>query len=302
MMLVDTEFYLPMAEAGRIVREFMNVTVKEFKAVECDKFINCIINDIISKEHLSAEKVQDMTYIELICLIDHAGGNSKYDRDGCDSVTRQMFYCLNLARALIEAGAMFHGRGTEAVDKFQKLPIEQFYAYMDSIAAWKDMSAEFAYIRDCCEYRDYYSILDFILEKSWQSDRPWRMAEPLEKFGERIRTISKDIERILIDSFHMVFPDRFHVTDICNKYYDVDGENRKDSSLDDTEPGDESAHSFHEVFSESTNIPGTNIPKGCYRSLHIADSTIEGDRFTYLRLLAPLSFTSEEFKSEPDEK
>lgn len=294
-MQTSLEYILTMTEVECIVQEFMNVTVKELKSVEDRKFINRVIDDIISKEHLSAEKVQDMTYMELICLIDHVGQSCKYGKNDRDSETRQMYYCLNLARALIEAGAMLHGQGSKAVERFQKLPIEQFYVYMDSIAAEKDMSAEFAYIRNCCEYQDYYSILDFFLEKLWLSDRPWRMAEPLEEFGDRIRSYSKDIGRLLIDSFHMAFPDRFHITDICGKYHDSGEEDRRDSSLADVEHEDEPALSFHEVFSDevfshSAKIPGTNIPEDCYRALHIADSTIEGDRSAYQQLLAPMPF------------
>lgn len=302
MMQVNTEFYLPMAEAERIVQEFMNMTVRELKSVEDSKFINRIISDIISEEHLSADKVQDMTYMEMICLIDHVGGNARYDRGGYDSVTRQMLYCLNLARALMEAGTLLCGRqGSEAVNKFQNLPIEQFYAYIDSGTAGQDMSDELEYIRNCCEYQDYYSILDFLLEKSWKADRPWRMAESLEEFGERIRTFLKDIKRLLIDSFRMAFPDRFHVADICDKYHDFGEDDRKDGSPDGIASVDEPVLSFHEVFSDeifshSIKIPGTDIPEDCYRALRIADSTIEGDRFTYLQLMAPIPLAGEEFK------
>ena len=303
MMQVSLEYYLPMTEVERIVQEFMNVTVGELKSVECSQFIDRIIGDIISIERLSAEKVQDMTYMELICLIDHVEQSPKYSRDDRGSVTKQMYYCLNLARALIDAGTMFHGWGSKVVERFQKLPIEQFYAYIDSIAVGKDMSAEFEYIRGCCEYEDYYSILDFFLEKSWRSDRPWRMAEPLEEFGDKIRNYSKDIGRILVDSFHMAFPDQFHVEDICSRYLDLGEDAGKDSSLDDTELRDEADQSFHEVFSDevfshSPKIPGTNIPVDCYRALHIADSTIEKDRTTYRQLLVPMPFSGEVCKHE----
>lgn len=287
MMQTSLEYYLPMAEVERIVLGFMNVTVTELKSVKDNKFINRIIDDIIIEEHLSTEKVQDMAYMELACLIDRIGQIPRYDRSGCDSKTRQMYHYLNLARALIEAGSMFDGWGIETVGRFLKIPIEQFYVYMDSIAAEKDWLVEFEYIRSCCEYKDYYSILDFLLEKLWLSDRPWRMAEPLEEFGERIRTISGDISRLLIDSFHLAFPDRFHVTDICSKYHDSGAEDRRDSSIADAEHEDEPTLSFHEVFSNSAKIPGTNIPEDCCRSLRIADSTIEGDRLTYQQLIAP---------------
>ena len=50
------------------------------------------------------------------------------------------------------------------------------------IAVGKDMYAEFECIRNGCEYKDYYSILDFFLEKSWKSRRPWNMTESLEEF------------------------------------------------------------------------------------------------------------------------
>ena len=281
MMQMSLEYLLSMEEVGHIVQKFMDVTVKELQSVNCSQFINRIIDDIISQEHLSADKVQDMTYIELICLIDNVRGNSKYERDGQDSVTRQMFYCLNLAFSLIEAGALLDGRGSEDVDRFQDLPIEQFYAYMDSIAVGKDMYAELECIRNGCEYEDYYSILDFFLEKSWKSRRPWSMAESLEEFGEGIKAVPKDIRRLLIDSFYMAFPDRFHVTDICNKYHDSGEDDRKNSSFDDIESVDESARSFHETFSECPNIPGTNIPEACYKSLHLADCIIEGDQLHY---------------------
>ena len=285
MMQINLEYLLSMEEVECIVQKFMDVTVKELQSVNCNQFIHCIIDDIISEEHLSAEKVQDMTYTELICLIDKVEDDSKYERDGQDSVTRHMFYCLNLARALIEAGALLDGRGSEDVNRFQNLPIEQFFAYMDSIAVGKDMSAEFECIRNGCEYKDYYSILDFFLEKSWKSIKPWSMAEPLEEFGEGIKAVQKDIGRLLIDSFHMAFPDRFHVTDICNKYHDFGDDDGKNSSFDDIKSVDESAGSFHEAFSECSNIPGTNIPEACYKSLHLADCLIEENQSHYDEIL-----------------
>lgn len=303
MMQMSFEYYLPMTEAEHIVQEFMNVTVRELKSVKCSKFIDRIIDDIVSKERLPSEEVQDMTYMELVCLIDHVKESPQYGRSDHDSMTRQAYYYLNLARALIEAGTALQGQGSKAVESFQKLPIEQFYAYLESANAGKDMSSEFTYIRNCCEYEDFYTILDFLMEKLWLSDRPWRMAEPLNEFGERIRNFSKDIGRLLVDSFHMAFPDRFHAVDICSKYHDSGEDERKDGLPDNTEPGDDPFPGFHEVFSDevfsnSPRIPGTNIPRHCYRALHIADSTIEGDRSAYLQLLAPMPFAGEVMQPE----
>lgn len=271
----------------RIVQEFMDVTVKELRYRETTdkeygehlRYISFITDDIISGEHLSAEKIQDMTYIELVCLIDQAGSNPRYDRKDHDSISRQLFYYLTLARALIEAGVFYNGWVSEPVERFSKLSLEKFYVYLDSVSDHEDLQAEFSYIKNCCEYRDYYTVGDFISEKSWKSRRAWNTIESLEEYGKKIIDAQKDIGRLLVDSLHLAFPDRFHVMDICNKYHDSIESEKEDAPFGEDGSERKPVEPFHQAF-----LGSRNIMADCNDYHHFADGSIDGENSPYKRL------------------
>lgn len=54
------------------------------------------IDALISNEGMSAEKIQNISYIEFVCMIDHIGGNPKYDEHegkyDYDSLSKQLLY------------------------------------------------------------------------------------------------------------------------------------------------------------------------------------------------------------------
>lgn len=272
----------------RIVQEFMDVTVKELRhREETDKecrehlrYMSFITDDIVSKEHLSAEKIQDMTYTELICLIDQVGDDPRYDGKDQDSISRQFFYYLTLARALIEAGVLYNGWVSEPVERFSKLSLKKFYAYLESVSDHEDLPAEFAYIKNCCEYRDYYTVGDFLSEKSWISRRAWNTTESLEEYGKKIRDAQKDIGRLLVDSFHLAFPDRFHVTDICSKYHDSVEAGGEVGPFEKGRSDREPVEPFHQAFADSRDIMAD-----CNDYHRFADRSIDGENSPYIRLL-----------------
>ena len=216
MIQTNTEYMSDKARVERTVQRFMNITIQELGAVQSKKYIDFITDEIIPREGLSAEKAQNMSYIEFACLIYHVGGNHKYDWHDHDSLSEQMFYFRCIAGALLDGGKV-----SIPIKLFLSLPLIAFYTYMDRVSAeGKNLLVEYSRIKARCQNpgKEGYTIRDFLLDKMGITNKAWIPINSLAEYESKIRTAYKDIGGLLVDSFHMAFPYRFHIKDIRDKY------------------------------------------------------------------------------------
>lgn len=229
MVQTNTEYMSDAARVERVVRKFMNMTVKELKKVQSKKFIDFITNEIIPKEGLSEEKVQHMSFMEFACLIDHVGGKPQYVWHNHDSLSERLFYYRCIAGALLEGS-----KASIPIKLFTALPLMAFYMYLDRVSVGeKDFREEYVYVKRHCSYREGYTIKDFLVEKITVINKAWVPIDSLAEYEDKMRTAYADLGRLLIDSFLMAFPDKFHPKDICQKYHHIADEREDDSSADE---------------------------------------------------------------------
>ena len=213
MIQNNTQYMSEPARAERAVRNFANVTLRELRNERTKKYMDYIMDTIRSKEYLVKEKVQDMTYMELACLIDSVGGNSDYDGFEYDSFDRRLGYYKLAAYTLMDKSM-----ASIPVRMFLALPLKAFYGCLNSISPGNGLPAEFEAVRDCCDYTKDYTVKDFLAEKIGALNKAWAPVMSFEWYKDNVIQNHEDIGRLLIDSFHMAFPDSFHAESICKKY------------------------------------------------------------------------------------
>lgn len=217
MVQTNTEYMSDTARVERVVQKFMNMTLKEFKTPQTEQYIDFVVEEIIRREDLSGKRVQDMSYIEFACLIDQVGGNSLYDWKDHDSWSEQLFYFMCVAAMLVNGS-----KDSIPVRLFTALPLKAFYTYMGSnkCSYGSSLQSEFEHIAKCCQYNEDYTIMDFLSEKINVLNKAWKPIQSLEEYQQKMMAAHKDIGILLINSFRLAFPDRFHAEDIRDRYSD----------------------------------------------------------------------------------
>lgn len=196
MILTNTEYMSEPARVERVVRKFMNMTLRELRNTGTKKYLDYIIGTVTSGQGLSIEKGKDMSYAELACLIDKMGGDPRYDFFDLDSFTEQRLCYKMLAYTLTEGS-----RASIPVRMFSMIPLKAFYEYRCLCLSGREPADEFPYIEKCCGYKEGYTIKDFILEKTKVLERPWSLNGPLEEYEETVLDAYDDLGRLLVGSF-----------------------------------------------------------------------------------------------------
>lgn len=220
MKKTNAEYMSDKERVERTVQRFMQITLRELRDINV-KCIDFISKEIMQNEILSSEKTLDMPYIEFACLVDHVGGNKSYDWPNHDSFSERQFYYKCITVALLD------NKATIPVKMFTALPLNAFYDYLLSLCddgGRSHLQMELKHIRECCQYRKDYTIKDFLAEKLRTLNKAWLPVESIETYTDTIRTAHQDMGRLLVDSFHLAFPDSFHVKDIRDKYHDITAE------------------------------------------------------------------------------
>lgn len=221
MRQTNYEYMSDEARVGRVIHKLMDVTLRELldAHLQNKRYINYVVEDVVQAEGLSEEKVQDvMSYAEFACLIDHAGGNSDYDFPDYDSYAEQMIYFRNIAYVLLNGS-----KASIPVRLFLAVPLKAFYGYMCKAAVQKGMTAkalqdDFLLIQKNCDDWRTCTIEDFLWQKIDAAKKPWLPISSLEAYRESVETAHKDMGRLLVGSFHKVFPEKFWIGEIHKKY------------------------------------------------------------------------------------
>lgn len=213
-MQTNTEYMSNPARVERVVQGLMCMTLGQMSNARTDAFIEFAAAELIEKEHLSAERMQDMPYIEFACLIDSIGGNPKYDYPDHDSAREQLALYKMAASILMEMG-----KSSIPVRLFLALPLKAFYTYMDSASAQGGMMDEFEAVRNYdSHYKEGCTINDFLSEKMGAARKSWIPITSMEDYKQSIVNAYKGMGSLLVDSFRRAFPNRFHAEEVCRRY------------------------------------------------------------------------------------
>lgn len=235
MPQTNKQYMSDEARIGRVARNLMDVEIKALKNPQNQKHIDHIVSDIIAVEDLPEQKLRDeMTYAELACLTGFIGGHPDYDNFfGNDSYLEQMLYFRNLAHILTTKA-----NGSLAAipaKMFLGIPLEAFYGYMvgavpkGSPAYWS-LKTDFSIIQKNCPHWGEYTIENFLWHRLNTARQEWLPIQPIERHRESVHAAYLDIGRLLVDSFHAVFPEKFQVNEIFRKYCGSPGENPKENA------------------------------------------------------------------------
>ena len=223
MVLTNTEYMSDPARADRVIRKFMNMTLRELGEACRRKdiyWIGSIADDMIaSAEDLSVEKTQDMTYLEFACLIEHMGENPGYDEREDNRRSMQQFFYKLAAQDLMEGN-----KTSIPIRLFMALPLKVFYASLAGYAEQNRVytgiktTGFYGFVKDCSNYSGNCTIGDFLSRKIDATGKAWEPLDSLEKYEEEIRTAHADIGELLMGSFSRAFSSSLYVADILNKY------------------------------------------------------------------------------------
>lgn len=211
MIQTNTQYMSDPARAERVVRRFMNITLREMKQMQIRDYTSYLTNKLILTEGLSEKKLQNMSYLELACLIANVGGKPQYDGYSHDSWAQQMVYYQCLASILRDGR-----RRSIPVRLFMALPLHAFHACLDRICSTDLLSLQS--FKACCCYKDSDTIGDFLNEKIKVLNKAWQPVMSLTAYEDIIKTAYKDLGILLVDSFYAAFSQQLCTTDICSKY------------------------------------------------------------------------------------
>ena len=211
MIQTNTQYMSDPARVERVIRRFMNITLQEMKRMQTRDYTGYITDKLTLTEGLSPEKLPNMSYVELACLIDSVGGKEQYGSLNYDSWAQQMTFYQCLA-GILSTG----NRRSIPVRLFMALPLQAFYAWLNRMCGRGSLT--FSALRSRCSYRNGYTIGDFLAEKIDRLNSPWRPVIPLSAYKTTITGAHKDIGIVLVKSFRMAFPRQFDAAEICSKY------------------------------------------------------------------------------------
>ncbi|MCI8888251.1 MAG: hypothetical protein HFG70_09230 [Hungatella sp.] len=219
MMQTNTQYMSDPARAERIVRRFMNLTLREMKQMQTRDYTNYLTYKLILTEELSPKKLLDISYPELACLIYNMGGNPRYDGYNHDSQAQQLAYYQCLASILRDGQ-----KRSIPVRLFMALPLHAFYTALDSICGAEHPSLQ-AY-RAYYNYKDSYTVGDLLNEKIRVLNKPWQPIMPLASYEDVIKNAYRDLGGLLVDSFLTGLLPQLCMEDIRNKYSALHKEER----------------------------------------------------------------------------
>lgn len=212
------------ARIGRVVRNLMDVEIKVLKNPQNQKHIDHIVWDIVAVENLPEQKLRnEMTYAEFACFADFIGGHPDYDDffEG-DSYLEQMLYFRNLAHILTTK--MNGNLSAIPAKMFLGIPLKAFYNYMigavpkRSTAYWW-LKCDFSTIQKNCPRWEEYTIENFLWQRLNTTRMEWLPTQSIEEYQKTVQTAYQDIGRLLVNSFHNVFPKKFQINEIFRKYH-----------------------------------------------------------------------------------
>ena len=195
MIQTDTAYMSDPARAERTVRRFMNLTLREMKQMQDQDYVGYITDRLVSIEGLSPERLPDMPYIELACLIHNVGGQPRYDGYDYNSWDQQLVFYQCLAGILMD-GNLY----SIPVRLFMALPLKAFYAGLNHLMKY------FGRIRRLCSYREGYTISDFLEEKTQKLTKAWQPTTPLDSYQKTIIHSLSSIGFLLVESFQTGLP------------------------------------------------------------------------------------------------
>lgn len=221
MLQTNTEYMSDKKRIDRTVWRFLDTTIKELesaneRAKKCMEFITEVI---VPREGLSKDRIQNMSYRELACVVSSVGGNEDYEWESHDSYSEMLLYYRMLANILLEGKKV-----SIPIKLFLAIPIEAFYEYMSDCHKYnaRALKNDFLELKErCTNWKEGYTIGDFLNEKCEAAGKPWVLYTPIEKYTETIKLAHEDIGTLLVDSFSVAFPKEGYLRDIRYWFEDI---------------------------------------------------------------------------------
>lgn len=200
MIQTNTEYMSDKARAERVIRKFMNMTLGKLVTTQNRKCMEFITEEMISREGLSEEEIQNMTYLEFVRLIDGVGGNSDYDWYNHDSYAEQLTYYKMLTNAILNSSKV-----SIPVRLFMALPLTAFYSCLSDISGKNALLRELTRIKSRCKCNDDYTVRDFLSDKLSEANKVWVTIVPIHEYEEKMKAAHIDMGKVLVDSFCTAF-------------------------------------------------------------------------------------------------
>ncbi len=229
----NVEYMSEPARAERTVRRFMELTLHEMKAVQLKNrnYAEWCTDDVISTEKLDREKAETMSYMDIICFLYNISADDRYkgtrtvDCTECPSDVRGDFTYKMLARLLLDAE-----RKSIPIRLFMALPLKAFYDCLERISGEALLYRECQVI--CCEYTRLRELLSFEMAKADGAlikdvlrlcnsitCMPWVPTQmSSENYRTKIMCAHRLLERLLVKSFKLTFPEQFCIDRVRTRY------------------------------------------------------------------------------------
>lgn len=213
MIQTNVKYMSDPARAERTVNLFINTTLGNMRQGTSKRYFDYVTDHIAKIEALSPSLLQDMSYLELACLIDNVGKSHYYENVEYDSIGLQMEYYRLLAAGLKEGC-----RHLIPIRLFMALPLKAFYACLERLSTESGLSVAFQDTLRRCSCRDSYTIGEFLAEKEAVLQRPWQSIKLPDDYIHMMEDAYNDIGTLLVDSFAMAFPMQFNIEEIFHRY------------------------------------------------------------------------------------
>ena len=236
MLQTNTEYMSDRSRVDRTVWRFLDLTIKELKSMneKTKKNMEFITDAIVPREGFSKDRILNMPYRELACVVNSVGGNVDYDWDTHDSYSEMLLYYRMLANILLEGQ-----KASIPIKLFLAIPLKAFYDYMaDCLESSNKLDAralknDFLELKErCTDWKEGYTIGDFLNEKCQAATKPWILLTPIKKYTEEIKKAHEDIGMLLVDSFSIAFPKEGYLQEIHYWYEDIFAE--EDYEIDES--------------------------------------------------------------------
>ncbi len=246
------EYLKDPVNAGRIIHRLLSLNYGELRKLSeaTGRNISASVSSTIRGEMLDKALVDQMEFIDLLALIraiklDHEYGGTYMDSSKRYGNDEQCIYCIcQMMFFLINAR-----KQNAVIGQFLALPVKAFYDALEREVNTKELTAEYQIMKKKCgeelglaERFDTISIGDLLDVCDDKVRKPWVPSgyEPQE-FADRIRRVYRLAGRLLINPFLIVWPERFRMDDIRDKYALKDDGTDEDMLYDLPEDGEDDA-------------------------------------------------------------
>lgn len=233
MEKTNREYMAEPARVERTLQRFTKMTLHELKAVQQKKrnYAEWCMDGAIAIENLDREKAETMSYMDIICFLHNIWGDDRYagirngDGTAYPSDLCQDFTYKMLARLLLDVQMK-----SVPIRLFMELPLKAFYGYLERISRDALLSRE--YRMACDEYvklkdlstvelagvyeatiKDVLRLCNNVFCMAWI---PTQME--LENYSQSIMSAYRLVERLLVKSFRLAFPEQFCMDRIRTRY------------------------------------------------------------------------------------